>query len=205
MEVKDTGKTLEEAKTDIDDVTAVFRFYAEEGLKADKPRVIKGEGVPENVNSKVVLEPVGVCVLIAPWNYVSLAYIRFDNSSCSSRSNVLLLFTLQPLLQICWKLAPALVTGNVCIVKPSEVTPLSTIHLVKIMLEAGVPAGALQLLTGAGSRIGDALTQSPDVDLVSFTGGLQTGRRIIKACAGTVKRCTVELGGKSECISYFAI
>lgn len=66
------------------------------------------------------------------------------------------------------------------------------------MLEAGIPDKALQLLTAAGSRIGDALTESPDVDLVSFTGGLQTGRRIIKACAGTVKRCTVELGGKSE-------
>lgn len=63
---------MAEAETDVDDVTAVFRFYAEEGLKGDHERIVTGEGVPENVRSKVVLEPVGVCVLIAPWNYVSI-------------------------------------------------------------------------------------------------------------------------------------
>lgn len=107
-----------------------------------------------------------------------------------------------PLLQICWKLAPALVAGNSCIVKPSEVTPLSTIFLHRIMLEAGVPANAIQLLTAGGQSVGPTLTEHPDVDLVSFTGGLSTGQSIIRSCASTVKRCCVELGGKNPNIVF---
>ncbi|KAL9939600.1 hypothetical protein V8E36_001417 [Tilletia maclaganii] len=175
IEVQDTGKTLGEAYTDIDDVTAVFRYYAEQGGKLDTPRVVK-EGVPESVRSQVVAEPVGVAVLISPWNY--------------------------PILQICWKLAPALLTGNAVIIKPSEVTPLSTVHIVKLLLEAGVPPQAVQLLTAGGAEIGSTLTESEDVDLVSFTGGLQTGRSVIRSCAETIKRCTVELGGKNPNIVF---
>ncbi|KAE8213868.1 hypothetical protein CF327_g2685 [Tilletia walkeri] len=175
IEVADTGKTLGEAYTDIDDVTAVFRFYAEEGRKLDVPRRVR-EGVPESVRSEVVAEPVGVAVLISPWNY--------------------------PILQICWKLAPALITGNAVIIKPSEVTPLSTIHIVKLLLEAGFPTGSIQLLTAGGAEIGSILTESDDVDLVSFTGGLQTGRSVIRSCAQTIKRCTVELGGKNPNIVF---
>ncbi|CAD6919890.1 unnamed protein product [Tilletia controversa] len=175
IEVADTGKTLGEAYTDIDDVTAVFRFYAEEAGKLDVPRKVV-EGVPESVRSQVVAEPVGVAVLISPWNY--------------------------PILQICWKLAPALVTGNAVIIKPSEVTPLSTIHLVKLLVEAGFPTGSVQLLTAGGAEIGSTLTASEDVDLVSFTGGLQTGRAVIRSCAETIKRCTVELGGKNPNIVF---
>lgn len=107
-----------------------------------------------------------------------------------------------PLLQVCWKLAPALVAGNSCIVKPSEVTPLSTIYLHKLMLEAGVPPRAIQLLTAGGQSVGPTLTESPDVDLVSFTGGLSTGRSIIRSCAETVKRCCVELGGKNPNVVF---
>ncbi|KAN0063690.1 hypothetical protein ACQY0O_003740 [Thecaphora frezii] len=176
IETKDTGKTLEESRIDVDDVTAVFRFYAEEAKKLDGEKRIEGEGIPASVSSRTVHLPVGVCVLIAPWNY--------------------------PLLQICWKVAPALVTGNAVIIKPSEVTPLSTVYLVKLLVEAGVPTGAVNLLTAGGAAVGPTLTEHRDVDLVSFTGGLDTGRQIIRSCAGTVKRCTVELGGKNPNIVF---
>ena len=176
IETIDTGKTLGESEIDIDDVTNVFRFYAKEALKLAEDKRVTGPLVPESVKSLVVHEPVGVCVLITPWNY--------------------------PILQLCWKLAPALATGNVVIVKPSEVTPLSTIYLVHMMLEVGFPSGSIQLLTASGASIGSVLTESPDVDLVSFTGGLQTGRSIIRSCAETVKRCTVELGGKNPNIVF---
>lgn len=92
-----------------------------------------------------------------------------------------------------------MVAGNVCIIKPSEVTPLSTIHLVKLMLEAGVPGKALQLLTAGGASVGPTLTEHQDVDLVSFTGGLETGKAILRSAATTIKRTCLELGGKSEC------
>ncbi|SPO29139.1 probable aldehyde dehydrogenase [Ustilago trichophora] len=176
IETKDTGKTLEESKVDVDDVTNVFRFYAEEAKKLDQPKKIVSDVIPESVESTTTHVPVGVCVLIAPWNY--------------------------PLLQICWKVAPALATGNAVIIKPSEVTPLSTVHFVKLLVEAGAPVGSVQLLTAGGAAVGPTLTEHPDVDLVSFTGGLDTGRRIISSCAGTVKRCTVELGGKNPNIVF---
>ncbi|SJX65838.1 probable aldehyde dehydrogenase (mitochondrial) [Sporisorium reilianum f. sp. reilianum] len=176
IETKDTGKTLEESKVDVDDVTNVFRFYAEEAKKLDQPKKIVSDVIPDSVESTTSHVPVGVCVLIAPWNY--------------------------PLLQICWKVAPALATGNAVIIKPSEVTPLSTIHFVKLLVEAGAPTGSVQLLTAGGASVGPTLTEHADVDLVSFTGGLDTGRRIIASCAGTVKRCTVELGGKNPNVVF---
>lgn len=176
IETLDTGKTLGESEIDIDDVTNVFRFYAKEALKLEKDKSITGELIPASVKSTVVHEPVGVCVLITPWNY--------------------------PILQLCWKLAPALATGNVVIVKPSEVTPLSTIYLVKLLIEAGFPPQSVQLLTASGASVGPTLTEHPDVDLVSFTGGLATGRRIIRSCAETIKRCTVELGGKNPNVVF---
>jgi len=94
------------------------------------------------------------------------------------------------------------VAGNSCIVKPSEVTPLSTIFLHRIMLEAGVPPKAIQLLTAGGQSVGPTLTEHKDVDLVSFTGGLSTGQSIIRSCASTVKRCCVELGGKNPNVVF---
>ncbi|KAI3625977.1 hypothetical protein CBS9595_001338 [Malassezia furfur] len=176
IETLDTGKTLKESEIDIDDVTNVFRFYAQEACKLDQDKQVTGELIPETVRSTVVHEPVGVCVLITPWNY--------------------------PILQLCWKLAPALATGNAVIVKPSEVTPLSTIYLVKLLLEAGFPSKSVQLLTASGASVGPTLTESKDVDLVSFTGGLSTGRNIIRSCAETIKRCTVELGGKNPNVVF---
>lgn len=176
LETIDTGKTLGESEIDIDDVTNVFQFYAKEALKLGQDKRVTGPLIPDTVTSQIIHEPVGVCVLITPWNY--------------------------PILQLCWKLAPALATGNCVIVKPSEVTPLSSIYLIKLLVEAGFPPQTVQILTASGASIGPALTESEDVDLVSFTGGLQTGRNIIRSCAQTVKRCTVELGGKNPNVVF---
>ncbi|SNS27072.1 aldehyde dehydrogenase family protein [Rhodococcoides kyotonense] len=173
IETVDTGKTLEESRIDIDDVTSVFRYYAE--LAAVHGDRLVDVGRPEII-SRVVHEPIGVCVMIAPWNY--------------------------PLLQISWKVAPALAAGCTMVLKPSEVTPLSTIAMVKLIQEAGVPDGVVNLVQGSGAVLGEALTSNPDVDFISFTGGLATGRVILAAAAENVTKVAVELGGKNPHIVF---
>ncbi|GAA3398177.1 aldehyde dehydrogenase family protein [Cryptosporangium minutisporangium] len=171
-ETLDTGKTLAESALDVDDVIAVFRYYA--AIADSDPGRLVDTG-QASVVSRIVYEPVGVCALITPWNY--------------------------PLLQISWKVAPALAAGNTVVIKPSEVTPLTTIRLVELLVEAGVPAGVVNLVLGAGP-VGAALVEHPDVDLVSFTGGVATGKWILRAAADTVKRVTVELGGKNPNVVF---
>lgn len=173
IETLDTGKTLRESHIDIDDVAAVFRYYAR--LVAVESDRLVDVGAPA-VISRVVREPIGVCVLIAPWNY--------------------------PLLQIAWKIAPALAAGCTMVAKPSEVTPLSTIALVRLAEEAGVPAGVLNLVQGSGVAIGAALTDTPDVDLISFTGGAATGTVIARTAAPHTTRVALELGGKNPHIVF---
>lgn len=173
LETRDTGKTLAESRIDIDDVTSVFRYYAKlVGVQADR---VVDVGDPD-VISRVVREPIGVCVLIAPWNY--------------------------PLLQMSWKIAPALGAGCTMVAKPSEVTPLSTIAFVHLLEEAGVPAGVVNLVQGSGAALGAALTDNGDVDFISFTGGLATGRTISKVAAEHVTKVAVELGGKNPHIVF---
>jgi betaine-aldehyde dehydrogenase len=172
-ETLDTGKTLTESHLDVSDVVAVFRYFARIA-DADPGRIVDA-GSP-TIRSRIVYEPVGVCALIAPWNY--------------------------PLLQVSWKIAPALAAGNTMVIKPSEVTPLTTILLVRLLLEAGVPDGVVNLVLGAGGTVGSALVADPRVDLVSFTGGLATGRAIMAAAADTVKKVALELGGKNPFIVF---
>jgi betaine-aldehyde dehydrogenase len=173
LETTDTGKTAREGLLDIDDVVSVFRYYADlAGHDLDHDVLIPSPGV----RSRIRHEPVGVCTLITPWNY--------------------------PLLQISWKLAPALAAGNTMIVKPSEVTPLTTIKLVGLLAEAGVPDGVVNLVLGPGGEVGTPLVTDPRVDMVSFTGGLATGRTIMAAAAGTVKQIALELGGKNPNIVF---
>ncbi|MDO5048875.1 MAG: aldehyde dehydrogenase family protein [Actinomycetaceae bacterium] len=173
MESMDTGKTYAEGKADVDDVASVFNYYADMAY-ADGGRVV--EPSMDGISSKIVHEPVGVCALIMPWNY--------------------------PLLQASWKVAPALLAGNTIIMKPSELTPSTTHYLTKILIEEGVEPGAVQLLLGSGAEVGPVLTESPDVDMVSFTGGLVTGRSIMASAAGTVKRVALELGGKNPNVIF---
>lgn len=169
----DTGKRLLEAQYDLADVISVFRYYARLGLEISDRNVDTGD---ERIQSRITHEPVGVCALIGPWNY--------------------------PLLQASWKVAPALVAGCSFILKPSELTPSTAIHLIKIIHEAGAPDGVANLILGAGAVAGAPLTQDPRVDLVSFTGGLVTGKRIMAAASETVKRVALELGGKNPHIIF---
>jgi betaine-aldehyde dehydrogenase len=173
LESLDTGKRLVESEIDVDDIVAVFRHYA--GLaNADAGRVVD-PGMPD-VSSRTVHEPVGVCALITPWNY--------------------------PLLQTSWKVAPALAAGNTFVLKPSELTPSTSMWLMRALTEAGVPAGVANLVLGTGAEVGAPLTEAPEVDLVSFTGGVETGRRIMASAAATVKKVALELGGKNPNIVF---
>jgi betaine-aldehyde dehydrogenase len=170
----DTGKRLVESEYDMDDIANCFRYFGNLVGAGGQERVVD-TGIAA-VDSRVVHEPVGVCALITPWNY--------------------------PLLQTAWKVAPALGTGNTFVLKPSELTPHTAIMLMRLLQEAGLPDGAANLVLGTGAEAGAPLTEDPRVDLVSFTGGLATGRRIMAAAAPTVKKVALELGGKNPNIVF---
>jgi betaine-aldehyde dehydrogenase len=173
LESLDTGKRFVESQIDVDDIEAVFRHFADLAA-ADAGRVV--DTGQADVSSRVIHEPVGVCSLITPWNY--------------------------PLLQTSWKVAPALAAGNTFVLKPSELTPHTSIWLMRVLTEEGLPQGAANLVLGAGAAVGPTLTGHDDVDLVSFTGGLVTGRAIMAAAAPTVKRIALELGGKNPNVVF---
>jgi len=173
LESLDTGKTMDESRGDMDDIADVFRYYGE---LADKDGGELVNSPVSNAISKVVHEPVGVCGQITPWNY--------------------------PLLQASWKLAPALATGNTLIMKPSEITPLTTIKVFELMEEAGVPAGVANLVLGSGDAVGEELASNIEVDLISFTGGISTGKKIMQAASVNVKKLALELGGKNPNIVF---
>lgn len=169
----DTGKRLVESRYDVADVVSCFRYFA--GLiPKEAGRVIDTGDV--STLSRVQYEPVGVCGLITPWNY--------------------------PLLQASWKVAPALAAGCTFVLKPSELTPHTTILLMQYLVDAGMPPGVGNLILGAGQTAGAPLASDPDIDLVSFTGGLATGRIIMAAAAPTVKKVALELGGKNPNIVF---
>jgi betaine-aldehyde dehydrogenase len=173
MESLDTGKRLVESEYDVADVVSVFRHFGKVAAE-DAGRVVD-TGNPDVV-SRIVHEPIGVCGLITPWNY--------------------------PLLQVSWKVAPCLAAGNTFVLKPSELTPHSAIHLMRLLDEAGLPAGVANLVLGTGAEAGAGLSTDPRVDLVSFTGGLETGKRIMAAASDTVKKVALELGGKNPNVVF---
>ncbi|MEU3463479.1 aldehyde dehydrogenase family protein [Streptomyces sp. NPDC006733] len=170
----DTGKRLVESEYDMADIANCFRYFGNLAAAGGTDRVVD-TGNPET-DSRIVHEPVGVCSLITPWNY--------------------------PLLQTAWKVAPALAAGNTFVLKPSELTPHTAILLMGLLKEAGLPDGAANLVLGAGAVAGAPLSTDERVDLVSFTGGLVTGRRIMAAAAPTVKKIALELGGKNPNIVF---
>ena len=172
-EALDTGKRLVEAEGDMDDIANCFRHF---GKIADQhPGRIVDAGDP-TVISQVVYEPVGVCGMITPWNF--------------------------PLLQASWKIAPALAAGDTFVLKPAELTPHTAILIMDVLDKLGLPAGVGNLVLGAGAEAGAPLSSHPDVDLVSFTGGLVTGRTIAAAAAPTVKKVALELGGKNPNVVF---
>ncbi|MER5611105.1 aldehyde dehydrogenase family protein [Streptomyces sp. NPDC002215] len=174
LESQDAGKTLEEGRVDVDCVRDAFRYFADLVMNESGGRVVDAGN--DEVHSVVVHEPVGVCALITPWNY--------------------------PLLQASWKIAPALAAGNTFVIKPSEITPLTTVALIGLLAEAGLPQGVANIVTGAGTTVGARLAEHPDVDLVSFTGGLASGTKVARAAADTVKKVALELGGKNPNVVF---
>src|SRR3954470_882576 len=174
LESRDAGKTVEEGRVDIDCVADAFRYFADLAA-AEAPGRVVDAGSPD-IHSVVVHEPIGVCALITPWNY--------------------------PLLQASWKIAPALAAGNTFVVKPSEITPMTTIALIELLAEAGLPEGVANIVTGPGHTVGARLAEHPDVDLVSFTGGLISGTKVAQAAAVSVKKVALELGGKNPNVVF---
>jgi betaine-aldehyde dehydrogenase len=173
LETINTGKTMRESRWDMTDVARVFRYYADLADKEAGRLVDTGN---PGALSRIVREPVGVCGLIGPWNY--------------------------PLLQLSWKVSPALAAGNTVVMKPATLTPLTAIHLTRLLEEAGVPAGVVNLVLGPGERVGQALADSPHVDLISLTGGLEAAKALMRGAAGNIKRVALELGGKSPNIVF---
>ena len=121
-------------------------------------------------------EPLGVVAAIVPWNF--------------------------PIAITSWKVGPALATGNTIIVKPAEITPLTALRLAELALDAGIPEGVLQVITGKGSVVGTRLIEHPDVAKVAFTGSTEVGREVMSRASGTIKRVTLELGGKSASVIF---
>lgn len=172
LETLDTGKTLAESRLDMVQIAAVFRYYA--SLVSVETGDVNP--VPAEALSLTLHEPVGVVAAITPWNY--------------------------PLLQASWKIAPALAAGCTMVLKPSELTPLTTLRCAELLAEAGVPSGVLNVVLGGGRDVGAPLVEHPDVDMISFTGGIATGRVVARAAAEGVKRVALELGGKNPNVVF---
>ena len=173
LDTQNNGKPLREARYDAADAAGCFRYYA--GL-ASKPQGQTYSVSDPNMVCLTVREPIGVCAQIIPLNY--------------------------PLLIAAWKLAPGLAAGNACILKPAEMTPVSAVKLFELMAEVGFPPGAANLILGPGDPVGSTLAASDRVDKVAFTGGGVTGRKIMSAATGNLKKVTLELGGKSPNIVF---
>jgi betaine-aldehyde dehydrogenase len=172
LESRNTGKPIVEAEFDIADVATCFEYY---GGLANK---VNGSvmPVPANALSFTLREPVGVAGQIIPWNY--------------------------PLLMAAWKLAPALAAGCTCVLKPAEQTPLTALEFANWLEEAGLPPGVVNVVNGVGEVAGAALVSHPGVDKIAFTGSAAVGKIIVKSAADTLKRVTLELGGKSPNVFF---
>jgi aldehyde dehydrogenase (NAD+) len=172
IESLDSGKPVVIASGEMWMAGDVLRYYA------GWPTKVFGETDPSDDSLFVytLREPVGVCGGIIPWNY--------------------------PLIMATWKVGPALAFGNTMVLKPAEQTPLTAIRLAELALEAGVPEGVLNVVTGFGEEAGQALAQHHDVDKIAFTGSTEVGRKILHASEGNLKRVSLELGGKSPNIVF---
>lgn len=165
---REMGKVLAEARGDVQEVIDMTFYAAGEG------RRLFGETTPSELQNKFAMSvrvPLGVVGLITPWNF--------------------------PMAIPSWKLMPALICGNTCVLKPASDTPLLSHRLVEILEEAGVPKGVVNIVYGSGREVGEPLMTHKDVTLISFTGSTDIGRRVNEACAPTFKRVSLEMGGKN--------
>ena len=172
LETLNSGKPLAESEFDVNDAATCFEYY---GGLATK---LHGEvlPVPDNALSMALKEPVGVAAQIIPWNY--------------------------PLLMAAWKLAPAICAGCSMVIKPAEQTPVTLLELARFFEECGLPKGVVNVVTGFGETAGAPLVAHPQVDKIAFTGSVDVGKSVMRAAAETLKKISLELGGKSPNIFF---
>ena len=172
LESRNGGKPISGARGEVLGASLVFEYYAGAANK------VFGETIPVSKPGLdfTLREPIGVVGLIVPWNF--------------------------PMLMASWKLGPALAAGNTCILKPASYTPLTAIRLGELALEAGFPPGVVNVVTGPGGTAGAALAAHPGVGKIAFTGETTTGQEIMRLASGTIKKVTLELGGKSPNIVF---
>jgi len=172
LETLNNGKPVFESMIDVRLAAATYKYY---GGWADK---IHGETIPVDgpFLNYTLREPLGVVGAIVPWNF--------------------------PISLAAWKVAPALACGNTVVLKPAELTPFTAIRMAELAIEAGLPPGAFNCIPGPGSVAGSALVKHPEVDKIAFTGSTEVGKQIMRDAAGTVKKISLELGGKSPNIVY---
>lgn len=172
LEVENNGKPIREADADVSDSIETFRYYANL-LSTSSDQIYK---TSDELHTMIIKEPMGVAGLIVPWNF--------------------------PLLMSVWKIAPALAAGNSIILKPAEITPMTAIKLFELIDQTDLPKGAAHLLMGQGDRVGQKISESKDVDVISFTGSTAVGRSITEASTSNMKKVSLELGGKSPVIIF---
>ncbi len=168
---REMGKVLAETRGDVQEAIDEAFYVAGEG------RRLFGVTTPSELPNKFAMSirvPMGVVGMITPWNF--------------------------PMAIPSWKLFPALVAGNTCVIKPAAETPLSTLNLVQALFDAGIPAGVVNMVTGRGSHVGTPLIEHPDVRAISFTGSSEVGRAVAEQCAKYYKPCSLEMGGKNAMI-----
>jgi alpha-ketoglutaric semialdehyde dehydrogenase len=168
---REMGKVLSEARGDVQEGIDIAFLMAGEG------RRMFGDTTPSELPDKWAMsirQPIGIAGIITPWNF--------------------------PMAIPCWKIMPALVTGNVVIFKPSSDTPHCATLLVELMAEAGVPPGVVNLITGSGGEVGDTIVENPDISVISFTGSSATGKHIATKAGSRLKRLAMELGGKNAVV-----
>ncbi len=173
LETLDTGHPIKDSRAlDVPRTAACFRYF---GGMADK---FQGDVVPVEAGflNYLLREPVGVVGQIVPWNF--------------------------PLMFTSWKMAPALAAGNCIVLKPAEMTPLSTLRIAELMTEAGLPDGVVNIVPGLGSVAGQTIAEHPGISKIAFTGSTATGRRIVQASSGNLKKVQLELGGKGANIVF---
>ena len=165
---REMGKVLDETRGDVQEAIDMTYYMAGEGRRQF------GQTTPSEMPSKFqmsVRQPVGIAGLITPWNF--------------------------PMAIPSWKMTPALVLGNTVVIKPATDTPLSVVHLIEALAEAGLPKGVVNMVTGSGAEVGSPLMHHKDVGVVSFTGSTGIGRKVSLACAPAFKHCHLEMGGKN--------
>jgi acyl-CoA reductase-like NAD-dependent aldehyde dehydrogenase len=173
LESLDTGHPLRDSRAlDVPRTAACFRYF---GGMADK---LQGDVVPVEAGflNYLLREPVGVVGQVVPWNF--------------------------PLMFTSWKMAPALAAGNTIVMKPAEITPLTSLRVAELMAEAGLPKGVVNMVPGLGSVAGQAIAEHPGIAKVAFTGSTATGQRVVQASAGNLKKVQLELGGKGANIVF---